>query len=171
MSETVFFSALRQAALASQQNEYAALESYEFPQTEIVLTEEEISKLAERILALPHELRDALFAHYYFGLNANETARLFNLDNPMGKLNYARRLLSLGVKFDDDILNAAVEIAVMQYTTIDNHLHVVPKYSKRFRRMLRDIDAVQATRSMLNTIMHRVAVVLLVTRRRMETEK
>lgn len=162
MSETVFFSALRQAALASQQNEYAALESYEFLQTEIVLSEEEISKLAERILALPHELRDALFAHYYFGLNANETARLFNLNNPMGKLNYACRLLSLETKFNDDNLNAAVEIAVKHYTTIENRLHVIPKYSNRFRRTLRDIDAIQATRSMLNIIMHRVAVVLLV---------
>ena len=162
MSEMVFFSALRQAALASQQNEYLVLESYVFPQTEIVLTEEEISKLAERILALPHELRDALFAHYYFGLNANETARLFNLDNPKGKLNYARRLLSLDTKINDNSLNTAVEIAVKHYTTTENNLFVVPKYSNRFRRRLRDIDAVQATRSMLNTIMHRVAVVLLV---------
>ena len=162
MSETVFFSALRQAALASQQNEYLVLESYVFPQTGIVLTEEEISKLAERILALPHELRDALFAHYYFGLNANETTRLFNLDNPKGKLNYARRLLSLGTKINDNSLNTAVEIAVRHYTTTENNLFVVPKYSNRFRRRLRDIDAVQATRSVLNIIMHRVAVVLLV---------
>lgn len=161
MSETVFFSALCQAALASQQNEYSVLEGYEFPGTGIVLTEEEISKLAERILALPHELRDALFAHYYFGLNANETARLFNLDNPMGKLNYALRLLSFGINIDNDSLNAAVEIAVKHYTTIENHLHIVPKYSNRFRRALRDIKAVQATRSILNIIMHRAAVVLL----------
>ena len=159
----------RDACAISLKQEYTALDQLDINEQPTKSLEPElISILAIRMLSLPTEYLDLLFLYYCFGFSISDIDYVMETDQVLGKLRYAKRLLSesiglRGVQIDDASVREASQIALQQYTAIDpGEAMTIPHYSLAFRKQLREIKAAQNGGQMIFLIAKRVAIVILV---------
>lgn len=133
------------------------------------LNEEQMNQLAIKIGLLPLEYRNILFFRYCFNITPSETDKILGIENAKGKLRYTQKMLSSfmgldGLWIDDSSMKRACEIALVEDTKdYDNTqtLHKL-KYSKLFKRKLKDINIKQNPKDIFISLAKRAAVILLV---------
>lgn len=132
-----------------------------------ILSEEEIIKLSEKILALPIEYKNILFSRYSFNLTPKETEKTYEIVDAKAKLLYIRRLLSRslnlkGTWIDDTSMELASNMALKGYTgeLNEENFKEKPKYSRNFKKSIRDLNI--KIENKFARIAKRVAMIFLV---------
>lgn len=132
-----------------------------------ILSEEEIIKLSEKILALPIEYKNIVFSRYSFNLTPIETEKTYEIVDAKEKLLYIRRLLSRSLKLkgkwiDDTSMELASNMALKGYTgeLNDENFKEKPKYSRNFKKSIRDLNI--KIENKFARIAKRVAMIFLV---------
>ncbi len=132
-----------------------------------ILSEEEIIKLSEKILALPIEYKNIVFSRYSFHLTPEETKKTYEIVDAKAKLLYIRRLLSRSLNLegkwiDDTSMELASNMALKEYTgeLNEENFKEKPKYSRSFKKSIRDLNI--KIEKKFARIAKRVAVIFLV---------
>ena len=128
----------------------------------------EITTLARKIGVLPTEYKNILFFRYCFGFSAIDTEKMLQIENAAGKWRYILKMLSvfMGVKddvIDESSMKKAAQLALLQYTAYDDYEEQRnPRYSRAFRRKLKEIGSAQKSSNIIMLIANRVAIFVLV---------
>ncbi|NLD16893.1 MAG: DUF4367 domain-containing protein [Tissierellia bacterium] len=130
-----------------------------------ILSPEKIEKLSKRILALPIDYKNILFAKYSFNLTPTNTEEIYEIKNAKDKLIFIKRLLANAINLEEkwiaeESLKSAVEIALIEYTKIPEDIIEKPKYTRSFKRTMREIN-IKVEKSYMR-IVKRVAMFILV---------
>lgn len=134
-----------------------------------LLSDEDVGILAEKINFLPMDYRNILLFRYCFEHTPTEVDKILEIRDSKEKLRYSHRLLSnlMGIDnslIDNDSMKKACDMALLEDRKDYDNIQIVekPKYSKEFRRRLRDIRINQNPNNIFTTIAKRVAIVIIV---------
>lgn len=168
MSNT-FDGLMRDVCKQALDNDIAELERFDFSDISVEsLAVEEIPTLVQKISSLPLEYMNTLFLKYCFDFSPEDTDAMLETTHSVGRLRYVRNMLSIfmgldGALVDDHSMKLACDTALSTYVSQDvAEVFHIPKYSHVFRKKLGVIKAAQKSKSMVITIIKRVAVFILV---------
>lgn len=106
------------------------------------LSEKEIERLSQKILALPEEYQSILYCRYCFSMSCKQTEQILGIEQVHGKLAYCRKLLDtlMGAEspVDEAVLKRACEAALPEYTKADVKF-AKRKYFYRVRNVLKEL--------------------------------
>lgn len=111
-----------------------------------------INELTLKILVLPEHMKALLFARYLWKLTPSECEDLYSISHAKPKLRYVQALLAFSLRLpeshciSDKTMGKAVSSALDRYMEKDDTEVLVkkPRYSKKFRKALKEIKAVRA---------------------------
>lgn len=134
----------------------------------VLLSDDQVLDLGERILALPDDDITILLLHYYFNMDFRDIEDLLGQKVVKGKLKFAEKLLSNGMGLLDgecfhlDSIVASCSIAMRKYTAVNIEREYAPNYSKAFYRRMIKIKAMRRHKSPYVSILQKVAIFFLV---------